>query len=552
MNDRIPRSQNTLSQADQMLQPTDDPWRTVGMRFPELGVGGHEAGSLVYSSASRMKSFATTAAILSLCSEHVLALPGRSYQSKELASKSYQDSITIEGLLTHAKKWQEFASSANGSRSFESEGYKLSANYVYDLAKQSGYKVTRQTVEFPRSKIHSQELKINDQVFGPGEVLALTYSPSTPKEGITAGLALVLDEPNTFIGSGCHRDDYDGLDVRRAIVFMSANGCSLANKVAVAKRARALGVVIYNDIPGQGPFQGQISLNASESLPTVMIGFDAAQSFVKKLRASEFPDRVNVTMKIDSSTENVKSDNIIAQTPWGDQNNVIHIGANLDSSTASPGVNDNGSGSAAIAELLVQLAKFKPSKNAVRFSWWTNGKTGSIGSEHYVKSLSKAEKKKTALYIDVNTIASPNYIYGIYDGCNASEYNTVTPPPGSSALQKLFQEDFESKALPWTNFAFNTSSDYNAFLKAGIPVGGLSTGTTSFKSEVQVAKFGGQFDVVFDKCFERACDNIDNLSKDALLVNARSIAHVIATTAQSTNGIDAEKAARTKKVETQV
>ncbi|QRW24512.1 Peptidase family M28 protein [Rhizoctonia solani] len=538
MDDHVSRSQNTLSQADQMLQPTDDPWQTVGMRFPELGVGGHEAGSLerglralVYSSASRMKSFATTAAILSLCSKHVLALPGRSYQSKELASKSYQDSITIEGLLTHAKKWQEFASSANGSRSFESEGYKLSANYVYDLAKQSGYKVTRQTVEFPRSKIHSQELKINDQVFGPGEVLALTYSPSTPKEGITAGLALVLDEPDTFLGSGCHRDDYDGLDVRRAIVFMSANGCSLANKVAVAKRARALGVVIYNDIPGQGPFQGQISPNASESLPTVMIGFDAAQSFVKKLRASEFPDR----------------------TPWGDQNNVIHIGANLDSSTASPGVNDNGSGSAAIAELLVQLAKFKPSKNAVRFSWWTNGKTGSIGSEHYVKSLSKAEKKKTALYIDVNTIASPNYIYGIYDGCNASEYNTVTPPPGSSALQKLFQEDFESKALPWTNFAFNTSSDYNAFLKAGIPVGGLSTGTTGFKSEVQVAKFGGQFDVVLTNASNGlVSDNIDNLSKDALLVNARSIAHVIATTAQSTNGIDAEKAAHSKKVETQV
>ncbi|KAF8756248.1 aminopeptidase [Rhizoctonia solani] len=517
MDDHVSRSQNTLSRADQMLQPTDDPWQTVGMRFPELGVGGHEAGkrglrTLVYSLASRMKSFATTAAILSLCSKHVLALPGRSYQSKELASKSYQDSITIEGLLTHAKKWQEFASSTNGSRSFESEGYKLSANYVYDLAKQSGYKVTRQTVEFPRSKIHSQELKINDQVFGPGRSLHLL--PSTPKEGITAGLALVLDEPDTFLGSGCHRDDYDGLDVRRAIVFMSANGCSLANKVAVAKRARALGVVIYNDIPGQGPFQGQISPNASESLPTVMIGFDAAQSFVKKLRASEFPDRVNVTMKIDSSTENVKSDNIIAQTPWGDQNNVIHIGANLDSSTASPGVNDNGSGSAAIAELLVQLAKFKPSKNAVRFSWWTNGKTGSIGSEHYVKSLSKAEKKKTALYIDVNTIASPNYIYGIYDGCNASEYNTVTPPPGSLRS------------------------------KTGIPVGGLSTGTTGFKSEVQVAKFGGNSTLY--------CDNIDNLSKDALLVNARSIAHVIATTAQSTNGIDAEKAAHSKKVETQV
>jgi Zn-dependent M28 family amino/carboxypeptidase len=57
---------------------------------------------------------------------------------------------------------------------------------------------------------------------------------------------------------------------------------------------------------------------------------------------------------------------------WGNQSNVIHVGGHLDSVPAGPGVNDDGSGSATVAELLVQLVKFKPSRNAVRFSWWTN------------------------------------------------------------------------------------------------------------------------------------------------------------------------------------
>lgn len=69
--------------------------------------------------------------------------------------------------------------------------------------------------------------------------------------------------------------------------------------------------------------------------------------------------------------------------------------------------------------------------------------------------------------------ASPNFIYGIHDGDGSAGSNSVSPPPGSAALEKLFQEDFESKKLPWASYAFTGSSDYDAFLKAGIPAGKL-------------------------------------------------------------------------------
>lgn len=42
-------------------------------------------------------------------------------------------------------------------------------------------------------------------------------------------------------------------------------------------------------------------------------------------------------------------------------------------------------------------------------------------------------------------------------------------------------------------------------------------------------------------------DTIDNLALDALLVNARSVAHVIATTAKSTSIIEEEVAGKTRR-----
>ncbi|CCO33129.1 lipoprotein aminopeptidase LpqL [Rhizoctonia solani AG-1 IB] len=167
-----------------------------------------------------MKAFAATATILCLCSEHVLALPSWLPWPKDLTSKAYQESITIDGLLTHSKKWQEFADRANGTRSFGTKGYQLSADYVYNLAKRSGYKVTRQGVKYPQSTIYSQGLTVEGKEFGKGEVIAFSYSPATPKEGITANLVLIPDNPDNVTGAGCDISDYDGLDVKGKVSFV--------------------------------------------------------------------------------------------------------------------------------------------------------------------------------------------------------------------------------------------------------------------------------------------------------------------------------------------
>ena len=58
-------------------------------------------------------------------------------------------------------------------------------------------------------------------------------------------------------------------------------------------------------------------------------------------------------------------------------------GAHLDSVQDGAGINDNGSGSAALLETAIQMAKVKPT-NTVRFAWWGAEEEGLLGSEHYV------------------------------------------------------------------------------------------------------------------------------------------------------------------------
>ena len=94
-------------------------------------------------------------------------------------------------------------------------------------------------------------------------------------------------------------------------------------------------------------------------------------------------------------------------------------GAHLDSVQDGAGINDNGSGSAALLETAIQMAKVKPN-NTVRFAWWGAEEAGLLGSEYYVEHLSEEEADDIALYLNFDMIGSPNYLFGVYDGDNSS------------------------------------------------------------------------------------------------------------------------------------
>lgn len=91
-------------------------------------------------------------------------------------------------------------------------------------------------------------------------------------------------------------------------------------------------------------------------------------------------------------------------------------GAHLDSVRKGPGINDNGSGVAALLEIATQLGSSLPVRNAVRFAFWGSEEDDLRGSTHYVKTLSRGDRDDILLYVNLDMIASPNAGYFVLGG----------------------------------------------------------------------------------------------------------------------------------------
>jgi Zn-dependent M28 family amino/carboxypeptidase len=82
------------------------------------------------------------------------------------------------------------------------------------------------------------------------------------------------------------------------------------------------------------------------------------------------------------------------------------------------------------------------------------------------------------------------------------------------------------------------TSDYSPFLSAGIPIGGLTTGSSQRKTEVQARLWGGRSGVAFDPNYHTGRDTVDNIDRKALSVMGQAVAFAVGTYAQSVDGIN--------------
>ncbi len=214
------------------------------------------------------------------------------------------------------------------------------------------------------------------------------------------------------------------------------------------------------------------------------------------------------------------------------------VGAHLDSVTAGPGINDNGSGSATILEIAEQLAALKYTnklQRQVRFAFWGAEEPGLLGSEHYVANLTDAQRAKIYANLNFDMVGSPNYVRFVYDGDGSDTPDAG--PPGSDAIEEIFTKYFADQGLASDPTAFDGRSDYGPFIAEGIPAGGLFSGAEGIKTAEQAQLYGGTAGVAYDKCYHQACDTINNLNSKALFEFGDAAAHATLTLALSKTGL---------------
>ena len=160
---------------------------------------------------------------------------------------------------------------------------------------------------------------------------------------------------------------------------------------------------------------------------------------------------------------------------------------------------------------------------------------GLLGSQDYVDNLSESELQEIDLYLNFDMIASPNFVYFIYDGDDSNGVGAGPGPEGSAEIEQQFERFYTDRGISFKGTDFSGRSDYAAFIEFGIPAGGLFTGAGDVKTEEEVAIWGGTAGDPYDPCYHLACDTLDNVSLEALAVNSDAIAFVTLEFAETNN-----------------
>jgi len=438
-------------------------------------------------------------------------------------------------ITNHLQALQDIAD-IHGNRAAGLPGYQASLEYVKSTLEGAGYAVTVQA--FPYTAFHENGPGVMEQT-APNPTtyewdVDFTYMSHTEQGDVTAPVAAVDVHlgPDNVSDSGCEPEDFTGFPAG-SIALIQRGTCAFQQKAENAAAAGATGVIIFNQgntEDRKGLISATVGSEFNGGIPVMFATYDLGESLATT-------EGVEVHMMTDVVRTMSETHNVIAESKRGNPNNVVMVGAHLDGVFEGPGINDNGSGSAAQLEMAVQMSKAL-TKNKVRFAWWGAEESGLVGSTYYVNNLSDEEKAKIKVYLNYDMVASPNFGYFIYDG-DGSDFG-LQGPPGSAAVEKLFEKYYRLRALASEGSEISFRSDYAQFFTDGIPFGGLFTGAEEIKTEEQAAKFGGEAGVALDKCYHQACDDITNINQEALEVNGDAMAFVTSWLSLSTKLIDEE------------
>ncbi|MCL7458405.1 M28 family peptidase [Micromonospora echinofusca] len=244
-------------------------------------------------------------------------------------------------------------------------------------------------------------------------------------------------------------------------------------------------------------------------------GYTASVAYVKtKLQAAGY----TVTEQVCTDCT-YRSNNLIAEWPGGPADQVVMFGSHLDGVSAGPGINDNATGSSALLENALVLARQNPTMTKrVRFAWWTDEEQGLNGSDFYVRSLSATQRGYIKGYYNFDMIGSVNGGYFI---------NRITS--ATAAPLKAYWDSLNIQ--PEENVEGQGRSDDYPFAQAGIQTSGYAAGASARKTSAQAAKWGGTSGSAYDPCYHRSCDTTSNVSATVLNRSADGIAYAIWQTA---------------------
>jgi Zn-dependent M28 family amino/carboxypeptidase len=432
--------------------------------------------------------------------------------------------VTADAMMSHLAKLQQIADANGGNRAVGTPGYDASVDYVVDALRSKGFDVQTPQFELRFPFADPPELTVGGSRV---EAKPLEYTIGTPPQGVTGPLvaARVEDSP------GCTAADYAGLPVTGAVVLVDRGRCPFGDKQLAAAARGAVALIVADNVD-----EDQAGATLGEQTHVTIPVVSVSKSDGAQLRSHPGA----TTIKLNAGVRVEKTRNVLAQTKTGSPRDVVMVGGHLDSVPAGPGIDDNGSGVAAVLETALQMGSSPPVHNAVRFAFWGAEEIGLLGSANYVQSLDVDELKDVALYLNFDMLASPNPAYFTYDGDQSAPRDPQQRPPrvpeGSAGVERTLVAYLKSAGKTAQGITLEGRTDHDGFTRAGIPVGGIFSGAETKMTPEQATLWGGTADQPYDPNYHQKTDTLDHINRSALDINGGGTAYAVALYAQDLGG----------------
>lgn len=404
--------------------------------------------------------------------------------------------ITEQGLRDRLEELAAATGDAPGFRSVGTAGYDRAAALVEERLSEAGWSVTATTHDAPAVVDDGASvLEVGGRRFGVDDLRPLLLSP----EGDVTGQVVAVNGapgPGERSGVGCAAADYAGLP-RGAVVIVPPGGCLRRDQLLAAQQAGAGAFVTYSPAAPDGlVLRPTLARADGVTVPGAWVSADAAAALGDAAARGE-----RARLVLTARTEQRPTRSVVGEVA-GRGERVVVLGAHLDSVVDGPGMNDDGSGVAALLEIARWLGP-EPREATVRIAFWSGEEVGLLGSSRYVDGLSAEARAAVVVYVNADMLGSPNGFAGVYDEAGAAE--------GSAEAHDLLRDAVERAGGTPVPVDLTGSSDHRPFTLAGIATAGVFSGAVEQVSDEQAAASGATPGEPADPCYHQACDDLDNV-----------------------------------------
>lgn len=410
------------------------------------------------------------------------------------------EAVTAAGVVDHLEALQEIADEHDGTRVSGSPGYDASVRYVADVLRATGYEVGLVSTEVPVFELEAptmfERTSPDPRRWVDGvDFRSMLFSPSGDVRGRV-----------TFAGTGCAASDFAGFPAGDVALVVPGD-CFRRSQVRLAQGAEASAMIGVGRTGTGYPLRPTLVYPEGITIPAISVTSDLG---------AEIEEGSLVHIRVRASTHYEAVESVIADLPGG-RGDVVMLGGHLDSALDGPGLNDNGSGTALLLETARWLAGAEPDA-AVRFAFWAGEEEGLWGSWDYAHRLSSEDREAIEVYINMDMIASPNFVTFVYE---------PDDDPVSRLVEDLFIEALDEAGLESELLDLHGASDHAAFADVGVPTGGLYSGSQEIKTDEQAERFGGTAGDPLDECYHQPCDTLEHLSRAAIRIHAAAFVDVV-------------------------